>query len=266
MHPEFFSIGDFTVHGYGFMIMLGAVAAYFYISTTAKRDLGIEPEKVQTLAILIIFAAFVGGKLFFYFEEPGYYFHPMSNMFKNFRTGFVFYGSLIFAIPITIWYFKKQQWPVWPLMDRVAIAATILHMFGRMGCFMAGCCHGLPTDVPWAVTFTDPASQAEPLNTPLHPTQLYEVFMIGIILVILLQLRRHKKFDGQVFLVYIMLYAIGRGVVEIFRGDIRRGFIIDNVLSHSQFISLIIIAVAAGGYYYLSKHQTSIKPSKGKQH
>ena len=253
MFPELFSIGDFTVHGYGFMIMMGAIAAYFYVSTTLKKDLGIEPDKVQTLAILIIVAAFVGGKFFFYLEKPSYYFHPMSNMFKNFRTGFVFYGSLLFVIPTVVWYFRKHQWPVWPLMDRLAIAATILHAFGRMGCFMAGCCHGLPTDLPWGVTFTDPHTQAEPMNTPLHPTQLYEVFMIGAIGLFLVQLSRRKKFDGQVFLVYIMLYAVGRGIVEIFRGDIRRGFIIEDILSHSQFISIMIISVAAVGYYILSK-------------
>lgn len=253
MHPELFHIGDFTVHGYGFMIMLGAILMYFYVSTVAKKDLGIEPDKIQTLTILIIVSAFVGGKLFFYFEKPDYYFNPMSNMFKNFRTGFVFYGSLIFAIPTTIWYFRKQKWPVWPMMDRIAIGACILHMCGRMGCFLAGCCHGLPTDVPWAVTFTDPGSQATPLNTPLHPTQLYEIFMIGAILLVLIQLTRHKKFDGQVFIIYIILYAIGRGIIEIFRGDIRRGFIIDGILSHSQLISLFIIGIAVWGYLRLAK-------------
>lgn len=253
MHPEFFSIGNFTVHGYGFMIMTGAILAYFYMAVTLKRDLNIEAEKIQTLAILVIVAAFVGGKLFFYFEEPSYYFHPWSNMFKNFRTGFVFYGSLIFAIPTTVWYFRKQKWPVWPLLDRFAIAACILHMCGRMGCFLAGCCHGLPTNVPWAVTFTDPVSQAEPLNTPLHPTQLYEVFMIGVILLILIQLYRYKKFDGQIFLIYIMLYAVGRGIVEMFRGDLRRGFIIEGILSHSQMISIVIIGIAAAVYLYLKR-------------
>lgn len=253
MHPELFSIGGFTVHGYGFMIMIGAALTYFYVSASAKKELGIPPEKIQTLAIIIIAMAFIGGKLFFYFEDPSYYFHPVSNMFRNFRTGFVFYGSLIFAIPSAVWYFRKQKWPVWPMMDKIAIGACILHMCGRMGCFLAGCCHGLPTDLPWGITFSDPMSQAEPLNTSLHPTQLYEVLMIGIILLILLQIKRHKKFDGQLFVVYIILYAIGRGVIEIFRGDIRRGFIIDGILSHSQFISLIIISIAVSGYFLLAR-------------
>lgn len=255
MHPELISIGDFTIHTYGFMIMIGAIAGYLFMSNSVKKDLNIPAEKIQNLAILIIVAAFVGGKLFFYFEKPGYYFHPMSNMFKNFRTGFVFYGSLLFAIPATVWYFRKHKWPVWPMMDRIAITACIIHVFGRLGCFFAGCCYGEPTDSFLGITFTDPASQAEPLNTPLHPTQLYSVFLISSILVILLMFRRHKRFEGQLFFIYIMLYAAGRAVIEIFRGDVRRGFIIEDILSHSQFISLLIITGAAWAYMRLKRRQ-----------
>lgn len=259
MHPELFSIGNFTIHTYGFMIMLGAISGYFYMSRSVKRDLGIPAEKVQNLAILIILAAFIGGKIFFYFEEPGYYFNPMSNMFKSFRTGFVFYGSLLFAIPVTVWYFRKHKWPVWPLMDRLAITACIIHVFGRMGCFFAGCCYGKTTDSFLGVTFTDPASQAEPLHTALHPTQLYDAFLIISILVVLTMFKRHNRFDGQLFLVYIVLYAVGRGVVEIFRGDVRRGFIIEDVLSHSQFISLLIICGALWVHLALKKRQKKLK-------
>lgn len=259
MHPELFKLGDFTVHTYGFMIMLGAIAGYFYMSTTVKRELGIPEEKIQNLAILIILAAFIGGKLFFYFEKPGYYFDPMSNMFKNFRTGFVFYGSLLVAIPVTVWYFKKQKWPVWPMLDRIAITACIIHAFGRMGCFFAGCCFGKPTDSFLGITFTDPESQAEPLHTALHPTQLYDAFQILVILVILLMLKRHKRFEGQLFLVYVVLYAIVRSIVEVFRGDVARGFIIEDVLSHSQFISILVICGAALAYFQLKKKQKKRK-------
>lgn len=253
MHPILFSIGDLTIHTYGFMIMIGAACGYFYMSTSVKRELGIAPEQIQTLAIIIILMAFIGGKIFFYLEKPGYYFNPPSNMLKNFRTGFVFYGSLLFVIPSVVWYFRKHKFPVWPLLDHLAIAACIIHFFGRLGCFFAGCCHGLPTDSFLGVTFSDPLSQAEPLNTPLHPTQLYDAFVIGSILIVLVMFKRHQRFKGQLFLIYIMAYAIGRMIVEIFRGDIRRGFIMDDVLSHSQFISLIIIALAIGVYLKLRK-------------
>lgn len=253
MHPVLFEIGSLTIHTYGFMIMLGAFGGYLYMSRVAKQELGIAADQIQTLAIYIILSAFIGGKLFFYFEDPGHYFHPPSNMLKGFRQGFVFYGSLLFAVPVAIWYFKKMKWPVWPFMDRLAIAGTIIHAFGRMGCFFAGCCYGLPMDQPWAVNFADELSQAKPLHTDLHPTQLYEVFNILIIMSALLMLKRHKRFEGQLFLIYVILYSIGRSIVEVYRGDLRRGFIIEDVLSHSQFIALILIAICLWAYRRFSK-------------
>lgn len=252
MHPELFTIGNTTIHTYGFMIMIGAFAAFFYMSHAVK-ELGIDPEKIKNIAIITVFSAFIGGKLLFYLEDPGYYFSSFDNMKRNFRTGFVFYGSLLFAVPLIIWYFKKEKWPLWPMLDRLAITACIVHGFGRLGCFFAGCCHGVPTDMPWGVTFTDPVSQAEPLHTVLHPTQLYSSGMIFTILGILFMLKRHKRFEGQLFFVYLILYATGRGIIEIFRGDEARGYIIDNVLSHSQFISIIVISIVVWAYLKFQK-------------
>ncbi|MFT5954596.1 MAG: phosphatidylglycerol:prolipoprotein diacylglycerol transferase [Cyclobacteriaceae bacterium] len=253
MYPILFDLGSLSIHTYGFMIMLGALFGYLYMSYAVKKDLGIDSGNVQTLAIWIIFAAFVGGKLFFYFERPEYYFNPPSNMLKSFRQGFVFYGSLIFAVPVAIWFFRKNKWPVWAFMDRLAIAATIVHIFGRMGCFFAGCCYGLPTDKAWGVAFTDELSQAKPLGAHLHPTQLYEVLNILIIMVVLFMFKRHKRFEGQLFFIYVILYSIGRSIVEIYRGDLRRGFIIEDILSHSQFIALLLIAATLGAYRYFSQ-------------
>ncbi|MBK5278004.1 MAG: prolipoprotein diacylglyceryl transferase, partial [Bacteroidia bacterium] len=134
------------------------------------------------------------------------------------------------------------------------VVTCIVHGFGRIGCFMAGCCYGIPTDSVFGVTFTHAACQAEPLNTPLHPTQLYEAGFIFCLLAVLYFLKSRKRFEGQLFLLYLIFYAIGRGVLEIFRGDVARGFIFSDWLSHSQLISLIIIGVA--GFYYIRLSKT----------
>lgn len=249
MHPEFFSIGGMTIHMYGFMIMVGAVVGYLYMSNAASKELSIPSDKIQNLAILIIVAAFVGGKLLFYLEKPGYYFSSWDNMARNFRTGFVFYGSLLFALPTIVWYFRKEKFPLWPMLDRIAITGAIIHFFGRMGCFFAGCCYGLETDSPLGITFTDPGSQAKPLNTSLHPTQLYEATMILTILIVLVMLKRHKRLENRLIFVYVTLYAVGRSIIEIFRGDLARGFIIEDVLSHSQFISILVVIAAMVAYF-----------------
>ena len=258
MHPVLFEIEIFGTHipvyGYGFMIMVGAVIAYVYVSTQAKKALDIPSENIQALARIIIIMAFIGGKLLYYLEDPGYFFGTPSNMLSNFRTGFVFYGSLLFAVPAGIWYFRKKQLPVLPLLDIIAIGAVMLHASGRTGCFLAGCCYGLPTDGPIYVEFTHQLSKA-PLNQHLHPTQLYSVTLLLSILVILVMFKRHQRFTGQLFLIYIGLYAVGRGVIEIFRGDEKRGYIIDDYLSHSQFISLFLVAAVAWYYVKLAKQE-----------
>jgi phosphatidylglycerol:prolipoprotein diacylglycerol transferase len=253
MHPELFKIGSLTVHTYGFLIMVGAIMGYIYMAYTCKKELNIHPDKIQTLAIWVIFGAFVGGKLFFYFEDPAYYFSKPSRMVENFRTGFVFYGSLLVAVPIAIYFFCKEKWPLWAMLDRLAITTLIIHAFGRLGCFSAGCCYGKPTDVAWGVTFTDPLAKADPLHTALHPTQLYEAAFLFVLLVVLFMFQRYKRFEGQLFIIYLISYAVGRGVIEIYRGDLRRGFIIEDILSHSQFISIFIIALAIWMYMRLSR-------------
>ena len=153
------------------------------------------------------------------------------------------------------------------MLDVMAVTAVIVHAFGRMGCFMAGCCYGVPSHGFTAVTFHDPHSQADPLGIPLHPTQLYSVSALLIILVVLLFVKYRKQFDGQLFMIYLMLYAIGRSVIEVFRGDLERGFIIDNFMSNSQFISLLVFFGAGYVYYRLWKKDRRLKAyqkSKGK--
>jgi len=266
MHPVLFEFDtpDFLrgflpdtigIYTYGFLIACGALLGYLYTRYQAKRQFNASSETVQTLVIIIIVAAIVGGKLFIFFEDPGRYLHDPLAIFQNFNTGFVFYGSLLLAIPAMLLYAKASKIPLLPMLDVIAITACIVHGFGRLGCFMAGCCYGLPHEGWTSVTFTNPRSSADPLNTPLHPTQLYDAFSIFTIMAILLFLSKRKQFQGQIFLVYIMLYAIGRSVIEIFRGDVERGFIIENVLSNSQFISGLLFATTL--YFYLKLRKSA---------
>jgi len=270
MHPILFEFNtpDFLrgflpdtigIYSYGFLIACGAIAGYLYIRYQAKKQFNTPSETIQTLVIIIIISAVVGGKLFIFFENPERYFNDPLAIFRNFSNGFVFYGSLIFAVPAMIIFFRMNKLPILAMLDIIAVTACIVHGFGRLGCFMAGCCYGLPHQGWPSVTFTDPRSAAEPLLTPLHPTQLYDAFSIFTIMAILIFLSRRKQFQGQLFLIYIMLYAVGRSIIEIFRGDTERGFLIDNVLSVSQFISSILFLAAL--YFYLRLRSAAIAES-----
>lgn len=236
-----------TIYAYGTLIAFGAIMGYLFTAWRAKKELDVSTDKVRDMIIYLILAAFIGGKLFFYFEDPSYYFAEPSRMLKISSGGFVFYGSLLFAIPVMLYYFHRTKLPKLPMLDIMAITATIVHFFGRLGCFFAGCCYGVPTGSDFGIVFSHPQSKA-PVDVHLHPTQLYSAGMILTIGLILWYFKQRKRFDGQVFLIYLALYAFGRGIIEIYRGDEARGYIIEGILSHSQFISLLVVAAVI--YYY----------------
>lgn len=252
MHPVLFEIGSFTIYTYGFLIAVGCIAAFLYMWRSSKMTF----DQANNLFILLIIAGIVGGKLFMIFEDPGSYLRNPGRLIST--SGFVFYGSLLLCIPTMLIFFRRNKLPTLGMLDIMAIVTCIVHGFGRLGCFMAGCCYGLPTDSFLAVVFTDPVCQAQPLNTPLHPTQLYEATFIFLLMTGLLFLKRRKNFDGQVFLVYLIVYACGRSVIEMFRGDIARGFVIKDILSNSQLISLLIVGVAIYFYVRLSKNSKKV--------
>ncbi len=170
--------------------------------------------------------------------------HP-GELLSLVRAGGVFYGGLILAFVVGVWLMRRYRLPVWATADLYAPGIALGHVIGRMGCLLAGCCYGRPTDLPWGLTFTDPVAAANvgtPLNTPLHPTQLYDAGAELLILIILLAFeRRGRTFHGRTFWLYILLYAASRFVIEMFRGD-PRGMVFG--VSTSQVVSLLLLPAA----------------------
>ncbi|MFV8354192.1 prolipoprotein diacylglyceryl transferase [Flavobacterium sp. XS2P14] len=257
MHPELFhfqlpdflsnlfNVKQITVYTYAFCITLGCLITGIYTKQAAKKDLGIQ-NLSNNFFYLIFISGFVGGKLFYYLENPSYYWHNPSLLLDNFSGGFVFYGSFVTIIPVIVWYLKKQSILVLPMLDILAITTLIVHALGRFGCFNAGCCYGLPTNSIIGMTF--PATN----HIAVHPTQLYEVFILLGLLTMLYIIKKKKKFHGQIFLLYISLYGISRAILEIFRGD-SRGFIIKDIVSHSQFIGFLLLVTSIIFYTKLKK-------------
>ncbi|MFZ6010959.1 MAG: prolipoprotein diacylglyceryl transferase [Bacteroidota bacterium] len=251
MHPVLFEIGGITIYSYGFMIALGTIAGVAYMAIQGKREVGLTFDQANALFLYIFIAAIVGGKLLLFFEDPSFYIHQPGKLLKG--RGFVFYGSFLLAIPTMLWFFRSRKLNPYKMLDVMAITTCLVHMFGRVGCFMAGCCYGHPTDSFFGVTFTDPACFADPKNVALHPTQLYEAGYILMVMIFLFFLRPRRKFYGQMFLTYLMLYAAGRYILEFFRGDMARGFVIENLMSHSQSIALLMFGATIFVYQRWSK-------------
>jgi len=241
------------IHTYGFCIALGILVSYAFLLKRLKKQIGADSDQITNFVMLTTIAGIVGGKIAFYFEAPAYYFGHPANMIRSFGSGFVFYGAFILALPVLYFFFKKHNWPKRKMLDIIAIAAIILLFFGRLGCFSAGCCHGIRTDSWLGVVFSNPNCVAYPLNTPLYPTQLFEAGLLVLIFFVIYLLRNKKQYDGQLFLIYTFLYAIGRFFIEFLRGDSDRGFLFNGKISHSQFIAIIIIIIVVIAHFYMKK-------------
>ncbi len=250
MYPILFEVAGISLYSYGFMIALGAMAGVAYMAIQGKKDVGLTFDQANSLFLLICLAAYLGGKIFLIFEDPARYLAEPKQLLTG--RGFVFYGSFLFAIPAMFLFFRKNKLPAYAMLDVMSVTTCLVHMFGRIGCFMAGCCYGKPTDSFFGVTYTSDVCQA-PLQTSLHPTQLYEALYILVVMFVLILLRDVKKFYGQLFLTYLMLYAMGRFVLEYIRGDKGRGFIVENYFSNSQLIALLIFVAVLIIYRRWSK-------------
>jgi phosphatidylglycerol---prolipoprotein diacylglyceryl transferase len=244
MYPRLLELGPLTVYTYGILL----ASAYLLGLTLAMKRAsarGLDGARVMDLGIYIIISALVGAKLLLLVTDWQLFREDPSALLTLARSGGVFYGGLIAAVSVALWYIRRAGLPLWITCDVFAPGIALGHVVGRFGCFFAGCCFGKPTTMPWGITFTDPFAEANvgtPLNIPLHPTQLYEAGAEFIILMILLGTeRKGRPFDGRTFWLYMLLYAISRFIIEFYRGDVRGSV---GVFSTSQFISIILAPLA----------------------
>ncbi len=264
MHPILFEIprieflnwviGPVPIRLYGLMIGLGFIIGVYLAAWQAKRE-GLNRDRVIDLGVYMLLTAIVGSRLLFVLTNLEHFAANPFEAFALWKGGLVFYGGLLAAVPVGIWYVKRHNLPVWKTADIMAPSISIGHAFGRLGCFFAGCCYGAPCDTSIGITFTDPHSLA-PLGVPLYPTQLMEASGEFLIFTALLLLRRSKTFDGQLFWLYTLLYAVLRYIIELFRGDDIRGLYFGSFISTSQIIALGMFILSCVMLRRLGKIQT----------
>ena len=239
MHPVLLQFGKITVYTYGFLIAVGFVVGILLAKKEAAR-VGKDPDMIMDMSFYIIISAILGSRLFYVLTTPEVYLHDPIEIFKIWNGGLVFYGGFIVSLITAVIYIKLKQLMLWETADIFAPAIAIGQFFGRLGCFSAGCCYGKICDLPWAVTFRHPDSLA-PTGLPLHPTQLYHAFSNLFIFGFLWCFRKHTKFHGQLFWIYVTVYGITRAFLEIFRNDFR-GHVFFNTFSISQMIGGVMAA------------------------
>jgi phosphatidylglycerol---prolipoprotein diacylglyceryl transferase len=255
MHPRLVEFPTIQLFGkqfspvlptYGVLMAVAFVVGLWLTHRLASKA-GLPASRVVDLAVYTMIGGLIGARLLLVVVEWPYYAKHPRELVSLLQSGGVFYGGFLGALPVAWWYARRHQLDGWRTADVLAPGVALGQAIGRLGCFAAGCCFGRPTDMPWAVRFHDEyAARATgtPLDVPLHPTQLYESGAALLIFLFLLWLSGHKRFQGQVTLTYVALYAVARFIIEYFRGDAARGVVFGGLFSTSQFIALLMLLAA----------------------
>lgn len=236
MKNNLFSIGSFTIHGYGLMIAIGILCCVIMGSYRAKKK-GLNPEAVLDIAIFGVLFGFIGAKLLFVIVEFKWFLEdPLAVLGSE---GFVVYGGIIAGVITAIVYCKIKGYVFLEYFDLLMPSVAIAQGFGRIGCFLAGCCYGRETHTHFGYIF--PEGSLAPAGMRLLPTQLLSSAGNFLICIILILYSKKAKHTGDVGALYMLLYGVGRFLIEFLRDD-NRGAVW--MLSTSQFISIFIILMS----------------------
>lgn len=258
MHPVLVEVGGFPIHAYG---ALGAAAFVLGAGLVLlrARALGLDVNRVADAMVWMTLASLAGARLVYVLQHPD----PVRSVWSFFDLrggGLVFYGALLTGLPVGFLILRRYGIPAFAFWDILATAAPLSHAVSRVGCFLAGCCFGTPTTAPWSVVYPE-GTPLVPAGIPVHPVQLYEAAALVVIGIVTNLFYGHRRFEGQVFLLYLLLYAAVRAVTEAFRGDLRRGFFLPDllgpVLSWSQGASVVTALVAVAILFYGAKRAAS---------
>ena len=220
MHPVLIQIGPFVIRWYGVMIVLGCLAGLWLARKEAERN-GISKEKIEDFFLYAFFGAVLGARLYYVaFADMAQFWRNPFSVFAIWEGGLAIHGAILGGLLIAVLYTRRHRIPFAKFADSLAPSIILGQAIGRIGCFLNGDAHGYPTDLPWGIVYApeSPAGQMFP-GQALHPTQLYEMFFNLIIFGILWKMRKQIKTQGNLFILYIILYSAARIFVEHFRAD-----------------------------------------------
>ncbi|HLK47555.1 MAG TPA: prolipoprotein diacylglyceryl transferase [Bryobacteraceae bacterium] len=213
MYPVLFRIGSFEVMSFGLMVAAGALAGVWIFGRELRlRGL---PRDAVNGAIAGLIAGLIGAKLLYVAEHLGE--DPFFSLLFS-RGGLSWFGGLFGGVFGALAYFRVRRWPLLPLVSTATPALAVGHLLGRIGCFLVGDDYGRPTSLPWGVAFPD---GSPPTDVPVHPTQLYEAALLGILAWLLFRWRRAGLSDRQVVGWYLLLTGVIRFAIEFLRVNLR---------------------------------------------
>ncbi|MFC1697902.1 prolipoprotein diacylglyceryl transferase, partial [Nanoarchaeota archaeon] len=242
---DLISIGPLTIQTWGFFVALGFLLATLLSAREAKKR-GLNQDHIYNLIIWVLLFGLIGSRVFGIFLDLGAYMHnPLSILFF-WQGGLVFHGGLIGGIIGGLLYVKYKKINFWKYVDVVAIFIPLGHALGRLGCFFSwDGCHGVASNLPWAVQVT-----TNNPSFPVHPTHLYSAIALFIFFIVLYKIKDNKElfgkktFHGWTFSLYLIIYAVWRFLIEFIRVEPKYG-----PLTGAQYFSIIILIFACFIFY-----------------
>lgn len=249
MDPLIFRLfGPIAIQAYGVALLMGFMIFWLLIDKNSLRPALMNSDTLTSFLTYTVCLIIAGGRIGDILGSPEHY-SSLFDMVAIWEGGLSILGATIaIALGAPLFLYLKNI-PILPTLDLMTMYVPILHIFGRLGCFMAGCCHGVPTNVWWAITYTNPHAAA-PLHIALHPTQLYSValfMMIALILQFIGQFASLRLQPGTIALIYVLLASLERFCIDFLRGE--RNMI--GLFSFHQWLALSIMGIATLGLVIL---------------
>jgi phosphatidylglycerol:prolipoprotein diacylglycerol transferase len=234
MIPTVFVLGPIHLYSYGLLLAAGLLLSLYLMRHRAAKEGFPQPDDCTDIMLAVFVWGFSGARLFYVLQNFSYFAANPLRVFAVWEGGLIFYGGVVASLvgfSITV---RMKKLSFWKALDFIAPYTALTQAFGRVGCFLNGCCYGKPCDLPWAVHFP----QAEGL---VHPAQVYEAAYTLVLFAFLLKRSRAVRFEGEISLLYLMLYALGRFLIEF----VREPGLTWLGLTHNQWTSIVIITMAS---------------------
>ncbi|MBN2381981.1 prolipoprotein diacylglyceryl transferase [bacterium] len=247
MRQILFQIGPLKFYSYGLMLGISFALGIYVSLWRAKRE-QVSQDQIFTIAVGIVISALLGSKILHLLIHIRNIIESPLSMFKNFGGGFVFLGGLLTAMLFLVIMDRYYRIGILRMFDIFTPGLALGLGLTRIGCFLSGCCFGLPTTKPWGVIFPEGSFAFKQYHgaVPVHPTQLYSSlngFLLFILLLLFLKFVG-KRFHGQLFAIFISCYSVFRFLVEFIRGDAGRGIYFG--LYTSQILSILLFFLGVG--------------------
>ncbi|HSN53680.1 MAG TPA: prolipoprotein diacylglyceryl transferase [Candidatus Sulfomarinibacteraceae bacterium] len=259
MHPILIDLGFYQLPTYGVLVAAAVLVALWTIHARAEGA-GMDAARVVDFALWLVVWALLGAKILLVVVEWRRYLSDPAQLLGLVRAGGVFLGGFIAAVIAAVILLRRYRLEALPTFDVIVPSLALGQAIGRVGCLMAGCCWGSACELPWAVTYTDPAAAANvgtPLHVALHPFPAYAaLFNLGVF-VVLSRLYRTGPAPGRVFATYLVLYGAGRFLLELTRGDAARGLYFDGLLSTSQLITAALVVIGIAMHWWIGRRRSA---------